>query len=75
MVDHTYGDVAAVIGSRDVQVLHAAGRVSDGFQWPDQTRTDTPADILSAERAASTGPSPIRGCALGQDALGQLLDR
>ncbi|MFD4031059.1 hypothetical protein ACFWVP_11095 [Streptomyces sp. NPDC058637] len=30
-------------------VLNAAARVGDGFQWTDQTRTDTPTEILRAE--------------------------
>lgn len=72
----TYGDVAAVIGSHAVpvgthlatcgqrphpwRVLNAAGRVSEGFQWPDRTRTETPADVLTTEGVGSTGTPPIR---------------
>ncbi|WP_327381900.1 MULTISPECIES: DNA-binding protein [unclassified Streptomyces] len=61
----TYGDVATVIGSHAVpvgthlatcgqcpnawRVLNAAGRVSPRFRWTDPTRTNSPADVLSAE--------------------------
>ncbi|WP_411089225.1 MGMT family protein [Streptomyces sp. 061-3] len=86
----TYGDVAAVIGSHAVpvgrhlgargqcpspwRVLNAAGRVGDGFQWTDQTRTDTPAEILSAEGVRFDGAVADAEMRLGQDALRQLLD-
>lgn len=86
----TYGDVAAVIGSHAVpvgrhlgacgqcpspwRVLNAAGRVSDGFQWTDQTRTDTPTEILSAEGVRFDGDVADPEMRLPQDALRQLLD-
>jgi len=60
----TYGDLAALIGSHPVpvgqriashpgvnahRVLHADGRLSPGFSWPDPDRTDNPTDVLRAE--------------------------
>ncbi|MFJ3662622.1 DNA-binding protein [Streptomyces sp. NPDC090119] len=86
----TYGDVAAVIGSHAVpvgrhlsacsqcpspwRVLNAAGRVSDGFQWTDQTRTDTPMEILKAEGVHFDGAIADAEMRLGQDDLRRLLD-
>ncbi|MFJ1715231.1 DNA-binding protein [Streptomyces sp. NPDC088260] len=86
----TYGDVAAVIGSHAVpvgrhlstcgqcpspwRVLNAAGRVSNGFQWADQTRTDTPAEVLGTEGVRFNGAVADAEKRLGPDALRQLLD-
>ncbi|WP_308295091.1 MULTISPECIES: MGMT family protein [Streptomyces] len=86
----TYGDVAAVIGSHAVRVgrhlsargqcpspwrvLNAAGRVSNGFQWAEQTRTDTPAEVLGTEGVRFNGAVVDADKRLGPDALRQLLD-
>ncbi|WP_241837436.1 MGMT family protein [Streptomyces sp. CB02115] len=86
----TYGDVAAVIGSHAVpvgthlatcgqcpnpwRVLNAAGRVSDGFQWPDRTRTETPADVLAGEGVLFNGDAADPETRLPRDDLPQLFD-
>jgi alkylated DNA nucleotide flippase Atl1 len=85
----TYGDVATVIGSHAVpvgthlatcdqcpnpwRVLNAAGRVSTGFRWADPTRTDTPADILTAEGIRFDGDTAAREARLPLDELQRLL--
>ncbi|MFP8959608.1 hypothetical protein ACLIYP_03385 [Streptomyces nanhaiensis] len=84
----TYGDVATVIGSHAVpvgthlatcdqypnpwRVLNAAGRVSTGFRWADPTRTDTPADILTAEGIRFDGDTAAREARLPLDELQRL---
>ncbi|MFD5640180.1 DNA-binding protein [Streptomyces anulatus] len=86
----TYGDVAAVIGSHAVpvgthlatcgqcpnpwRVLNAAGRVSTGFQWPDRTRTETPADVLIDEGVRFNGGAADPETRLPRDDLRQLFD-
>lgn len=86
----TYGDVAAVIGSHAVpvgthlatcgqctnpwRVLNAAGRVSAGFQWPDRTRTETPADVLIDEGVRFNGDAADPETRLPRDDLRQLFD-
>ncbi|MFF4531386.1 DNA-binding protein [Streptomyces sp. NPDC001407] len=86
----TYGDVASVIGSHAVpvgthlatcgqcpnawRVLTAAGRVSKGFQWTDQRRTDTPADILAAEGIQFNGGVAASEARLPLQTLQRLLD-
>lgn len=86
----TYGDVAAVIGSHAVpvgthlatcgqcphpwSVLNAAGHVSEGFQWPDRTRTETPADVLTAEGVRFDGDAAEPEKRLPRDDLRRLFD-
>ncbi|MFI8825245.1 DNA-binding protein [Streptomyces sp. NPDC053431] len=81
----TYGDVATVIGSHAVpvgthlatcrqcpnawRVLNTAGRVSPGFRWTDPTRTDSPADVLSAEGIRFDGGVATREARLTLDEL------
>lgn len=72
----TYGDIAAVTGHHAVplgqflagsavpnawRVLTVAGKISDGFRWP-ESRTETPRDLLESEgvtfdRNGSADPS------------------
>ncbi|WP_371624923.1 MGMT family protein [Streptomyces sp. NBC_01116] len=86
----TYGDVAAVIGSHAVpvgthlatcgqcphpwRVLNTAGRVSKGFQWPDRTRTETPADVLIDEGVRFDGDAADPEKRLPLDDLRRLFD-
>ncbi|MFK0252732.1 DNA-binding protein [Streptomyces sp. NPDC090445] len=85
----TYGDVATVIRSHAVpvgthlatcgrcpnawRVLNAAGRVSPGFRWTDRTRTDSPADVLSAEGIGFDAGAAAKEARLTSDALQRLL--
>ncbi|MFI5741374.1 DNA-binding protein [Streptomyces anulatus] len=86
----TYGDLAGAIGSHAVpigrhlgtcgqcpnpwRVLTVAGRVSPGFQWPDTSRTDTVADVLSAEGVLFDGETADPDQRLREDGLRRLLD-
>ncbi|MFJ3202348.1 DNA-binding protein [Streptomyces sp. NPDC086989] len=85
----TYGDVATVIGSHAVpvgthlatcgqcpnawRVLNAAGRISPGFRWTDRTRTDSPADVLSAEGIRFDAGAADPAARLSVDAMQSLV--
>ncbi|MFD5875840.1 hypothetical protein [Streptomyces sp. NPDC060322] len=56
------------------RVLNAAGRVSNGFQWTDRTRTDTPTEILGTEGVRFNGAVADADKRLAPDALRRLLD-
>ncbi|MFJ2823046.1 DNA-binding protein [Streptomyces toxytricini] len=87
----TYGDVAAVINSHAVpvgthlatcrqcphawRVLNTAGRISPGFRWHDPARTDSAADVLSAEGIRFDAGAADPAARLSVDDLTALADK
>ncbi|MFE9802512.1 DNA-binding protein [Streptomyces goshikiensis] len=85
----TYGDLATAIESHAVpvgthlatcgkcpnawRVLTTSGAVSSGFQWPDPTRTETPADVLGTEGIYFEAGAASREARLPLDDLRRLL--